>query len=103
MANRKVSIIIPAYNEEAFISTLLKNIISIPTENIGFNKEIIVVDDGSTDHTSSCVSAFPEVRCIRQKNQGKGSAVQRGIKESTGDFILVQDADLEYDPADYIL
>ena len=97
-----VSIVIPAYNEEAFIATLLERVQQVPTESIGYRQEIIVVDDGSKDATAEKVAAFPAVRLIRQANQGKGAAVQRGVKEATGDFVLVQDADLEYDPDDYM-
>jgi dolichol-phosphate mannosyltransferase len=97
-----VSIIIPAYNEEAFIATLLERIIAVPTHKIGFNMEIIVVDDGSTDATSAKVNNFPSIRLVRQANQGKGAAVQRGVREATGEYILIQDADLEYNPSDYM-
>ncbi|MBF0155636.1 MAG: glycosyltransferase family 2 protein [Magnetococcales bacterium] len=97
-----LSIVIPAYNEEAFIGPLLQRILAVDTEAMGFRKEIIVVDDGSRDATAARAEAFPGVRVVRQKNQGKGAAVQRGVRETSGDYVLVQDADLEYFPEDYL-
>ncbi len=99
---QKLSIVIPAYNEDAHIGRLLEKVLEIDIQSLGFEKEIIVVDDGSQDRTYAIASSFTAVKVLRQlPNQGKGIAVQRGIRASTGDWVLVQDADLEYNPEDY--
>ena len=97
-----VSIIIPAYNEEATIIDLLACVAEQNVDGVEF--EVIVIDDGSTDQTVEILEARPELygKLIKQPvNGGKGAAVKAGLAEAMGDYILFQDADLEYDPADY--
>ena len=97
-----VSVIISAFNERATILEVLRAARAQALDGVRF--EIIVVDDGSSDGTGDLVQAHPELcdRLIRLPlNQGKGGAVIAGLKVATGDYILFQDADLEYDPADY--
>ena len=99
---KKLSVVIPAFNEEKYIPNLIKKINAINLSTVNFSKEIIFVDDGSTDNTQEVIKKYKTVRYFKQSNQGKGSAVQRGIKNAVGSTVLVQDADLEYDPKDYL-
>jgi glycosyltransferase involved in cell wall biosynthesis len=91
-----VSIVVPAYNEAATIDEVLRRLSRVP-----FRSEVIVVDDGSTDGTADLVAAVDGVRLIRRaQNAGKGAAVRDGIAATSGAIVLIQDADLEYDPKD---
>ncbi|MGC8981478.1 MAG: glycosyltransferase [Minisyncoccia bacterium] len=98
----KLSIIIPVYNEEKTIEELLNKVIDVKLPE-NWKKEIIVVDDGSIDKTRDILKRFKDKAKIifKKKNEGKGSSIKEGFKHITGDYILIQDADLEYDPNDY--
>src|SRR6266481_1247002 len=95
----QLSIVVPVYNEAATILASLERVQLAP-----FDKEIIVVDDGSTDGTREILAkiADPDIKVFfHRQNRGKGAALRTGFAQATGDYVVVQDADLEYDPQDY--
>ena len=98
----KISIIIPCFNEEKTLSQIIDKVLKFKS----FEKEIIIVDDCSEDNTPHIINdlliKFDEIKSIKhEKNYGKGAGIKSGVKISTGDIILIQDADLEYNPEDY--
>lgn len=105
MENVKISILIPVYNEERTIEELLCRVRHAPLPE-HCTKEVIVVDDGSRDGTAAILRKFIESESIcvlrLEHNHGKGAAIRKGLTAATGDIVLIQDADLEYDPNHYI-
>lgn len=112
MKFNKLSIIIPVYNEEKYIGKILNAVLA--ADSLGLKKEIIIIDDGSTDNTIKNIksqitnnkSIFNNKKLItkliqKKYNEGKGAALKTGLLRSTGDIVLIQDADLEYSPTEY--
>src|SRR3989344_6126049 len=105
MKAQTLSIIVPLYNEEKTLVQIINRVIAVPLDNI--KKEIIIVNDGSKDDSKNVAiklaKKYSVIRYIEHpKNKGKGAALRTGFKYATGDFVVIQDADLEYNPQDFV-
>jgi glycosyltransferase involved in cell wall biosynthesis len=105
MTLKKLTIIIPCYNEEKLITTVLEKVLQTRLDN-DLEKQIIVVNDGSTDNSANAINQFCErnpsvIPIHKSKNSGKGAAIRSALQKTDGDIVIIQDADFEYDPNDY--
>ena len=103
---KTLSILIPVYNEQKYLPRIIRRVLDAPVPG-DLCKELVIVNDASKDGTAGVLQelaqAHPEIRVFDQpKNMGKGAAIRRAVQEMTGDFAIIQDADLEYDPGDYV-
>ncbi len=105
---KTLSILMPVFNEEKTLAQIIEQVLKAPIPPEVYKKELLIVDDGSTDKSADIIMEtcreHPEIKAFTQfRNSGKGAAIRLAIQKMTGDFAIIQDADLEYDPSDYSL